>query len=241
MTLKSQDLLVVLKIAAYGIRSHRSKTRITEVTDTESKRGWTDTEDFQKTLPLGVSIEEDHIQEKYESTLFFESDIDHSLIKESIISDNWTYRQMAEDLYISTSEASAATQRAIKSKLIRISSESEKPEPIRGNLEEFIIHATKYIFPPERGSETRGIPTAYASPLFEKLIVQSNDLPPVWADPYGTMRGISISPIYKTVPKAVKKDVDLYELLSIVDTFRLGRPREIEIATYKLLERLNKL
>jgi hypothetical protein len=48
------------------------------------------------------------------------------------------------------------------------------------------------------------------------------------------MRGASIEPLYRTVPAAVVIDKTLHELLSIVDTFRIGRIREIEIAKVEL-------
>ena len=43
-----------------------------------------------------------------------------------------------------------------------------------------------------------------------------------------------IEPLYKSVPEIVNDDAELYELLVIVDTLRIGKIREIEIAKSEL-------
>lgn len=40
--------------------------------------------------------------------------------------------------------------------------------------------------------------------------------------------------MYKSVPEIVNDDAELYELLVIVDTLRIGKIREIEIAKVNL-------
>jgi hypothetical protein len=53
----------------------------------------------------------------------------------------------------------------------------------------------------------------------------------VWPDADGDVRGVTLDPLHKTVPKAARKDpVLLHELLALVDALRDGRARERRIA-----------
>ena len=52
----------------------------------------------------------------------------------------------------------------------------------------------------------------------------------VWPDEEGSVRGEAIEPLYPTIPKAAKIDSVFYELMSLVDIFRVGKSREYEIA-----------
>ncbi|MDR2906482.1 MAG: hypothetical protein LBU91_00630, partial [Bacteroidales bacterium] len=64
--------------------------------------------------------------------------------------------------------------------------------------------------------------------------ITQNDDVFVWSYSYGTNRGLAIEPLYKTVPKIVATDPELYNLLVIVDTLRMGRTREVKIAISEL-------
>jgi hypothetical protein len=72
------------------------------------------------------------------------------------------------------------------------------------------------------------------------LIIQTDELPPVWPYPEGTVRGVEFSPLYRSVPKAVAKDKALYELLALVDAIRDGRARDRELAVKELTARVSK-
>jgi hypothetical protein len=61
-------------------------------------------------------------------------------------------------------------------------------------------------------------------------IVTGGELPPVWPDPDGEVRGGSFEPLHKAVPHAARKDPRLYELLALVDALRDGRARERQLA-----------
>jgi len=86
---------------------------------------------------------------------------------------------------------------------------------------------------------TRGMPTAHAAPPLSEEIM-GDDLPPVWPDPEGTVRGETLEPLYRTVPMAARNDPQLYELLALVDAIRIGRARERNLAEKHLKERLEK-
>jgi hypothetical protein len=113
--------------------------------------------------------------------------------------------------------------------------------PILRAVEEFLIHAVKYVFPAERGEATRGLPTAYAAAPLNAQILGSGDPPPVWPDPEGEIRGLGFEPLCKCVPKAARRDSVLYELLALVDALRDGRARERRIAERELSARLREL
>jgi hypothetical protein len=81
------------------------------------------------------------------------------------------------------------------------------------------------------------MPTASAAPPLSKKISQA-DLPPVWVDPEGTVKGFSFEPLYSSVPSAVKSDPALCEILALVDALRMGRARELKLAE-ELSQRLN--
>ena len=100
-------------------------------------------------------------------------------------------------------------------------------------LKDFLVSGLRYVFPIQPGNLVRGLPTAVsASPI--KDYVDSGKEAFVWPYKGGTLRGQAISPLYKTVPEAVLRDEELYHLLVIADTLRMGHAREREIAIREL-------
>ena len=149
-----------------------------------------------------------------------------------------TMAQLGADLSMSSSQIHASLKRLEKSHLIAASREGGRP--LLKAVEEFLIHGVKYAFPAQRGEVTRGIPTAYAGPPLDEHIAPGADLPPVWPDPAGKVRGTSLDPLHKMIPAAIRKDPALYELLSLIDALRDGRVRERQIAERELTSRLRK-
>ena len=137
---------------------------------------------------------------------------------------------------MSPSEVHAAAKRAIAAKLAR--KEDDNILPNIRSLEDFLLHGIQYVFVPERGELNRGIPTSYAAAPLKKHFTNTGEPPPVWPDPEGKVRGESFSPLYKSVPVAIKKDPKLYELLVLVDAIRGGRVRERELASKDLKKKL---
>ena len=105
-------------------------------------------------------------------------------------------------------------------------------------LEELLVHGIKYVFPVTPGERVRGVPTAHSVSPMKELIVYNNDDIFVWPHPQGTVRGSAITPLYRTVPEVVQNDEELHQLLAIVDCLRLGKRREVELATEELKKRL---
>jgi len=149
---------------------------------------------------------------------------------------SWSYSQLALSIGLSPSEAHAAMRRSLGSQLA--SEAAEHPRPNLRNLYEFLVHGIRYVFVPEKKEITRGLPTAYAGPPLNKVIVPADEPPPVWPHPEGPVRGIAFSPLYKSVPFAAMQDEKLYELLALVDAIRGGRARERKLAIDALTNRL---
>ncbi len=157
------------------------------------------------------------------------------VILKLLVSGQKSYSRLAGDLFMSPSEVHAAVKRAAAAGLIDGSSKQVK----RAALAEFLIHGLKYSFPPVSGSITRGFPTSYAARPLVNMLSVADDLPPVWPSPEGPVRGYELKPLYSTVPKAIRKDDKLYELLALVDAIRSGRARERTLAARELNKRLN--
>lgn len=153
------------------------------------------------------------------------------------------------ELGLSASEIHAAIRRARRSGLLlhelapsRARSMSLRPErPNATAIREFLVHGLKYVFPSRRGELTRGVPTSYAAAPLSALIERGQDPIPVWPFAYGTERGVTFEPLYRTVPFAALRDPVLYELLAIADALREGRARERKIAEDQLRQRLRRI
>ena len=150
----------------------------------------------------------------------------------------WSFNKIAVDLNMSPSEIHAVSKRVLAARLA-IKDENIIFPNIR-NLQEFLFHGIQYVFVPDKGGLNRGLPTAYAAEPMVSYFVDNNEPPPVWPDPEGEIRGESFSPLYKSVPLAVKKDPELYQLLALVDAIRGGRAREREFAKKELALRFEQ-
>ncbi len=146
----------------------------------------------------------------------------------------WDQAQIAAELFVSQSTVSTSLRRAAE---VRLYNPSLRRVSATG-LQEAVVHGAKYFLAPIRGGITVGMPTCWAVSPFKGRIVSSDELPPVWPDPEGTVRGLSFEPLYRTAPKAAALDAGFYELLAIVDVFRDGRAREVALAKEELQRRL---
>lgn len=144
-----------------------------------------------------------------------------------------SYAELGRELDLSASQAHAAVKRASVAGLL----DAKTRKVNRRALLEFLEHGAKYVFPAKRGPVVRGLPTAHsASPLKEHLV--GHDAPVVWPDPEGEVRGESLEPLHKSVPRAARRDPQLYASLVLVDGIRAGRARERNLAVRKLEEML---
>lgn len=143
------------------------------------------------------------------------------------------YAALAEQTGLAVSAVHGALKRAAAARLVMF--DERRPVLIKPQLREFVLHGAKYAFPPVRGTLTRGVPTAHAAAPLDSVIAPSGDPVPVWPDPHGTVRGLSLAPLYPSVPEAARKDGRLHAVLALFDAIRSGQARERE-AAQRLLE-----
>lgn len=155
-----------------------------------------------------------------------------------IADDSWSVRALGEATGISKSEVSAALRRCVNAGLARIDPESGRPEANTYPLAEFLLHGIKYVYPVRPGRVVRGIPTAHSAPVWAGKLLSGGNQVFVWEDAEGEVVGEQIEPLFKSVPAAVRRDPVLYGLLALVDSVRLGRAREAELAKQWLKEYL---
>lgn len=150
--------------------------------------------------------------------------------------ESWSYQELAESVSMSPSEVHAGLNRAHTAGLV----DADKKRPNRTALLEFLVHGLRYAFAPERGGQTRGVPTGHAAPAAKGVFRVSDEPPPVWPSSEGRVRGFAFSPLYRSVPEAAGQDKALYRLLVLVDLVRGGNARERKWAAAELRKELER-
>lgn len=146
--------------------------------------------------------------------------------------DEWQQKPLAKSLRMSQSEISQSVARSVYAGLLDHSGK----KVIRQRLMAILECGLAYIFPVRPGSVVRGVPTAHsAAPLNDEILSME---PYVWPYAYGQMQGMSITPLYPTVPEAALKDQKLHVLLALSDAIRVGRTREKRMAIDLLKPRI---
>lgn len=138
--------------------------------------------------------------------------------------EDMTYPELAERTGLAVSAVHASLKRAAAARLLLF--QDRRPMLLRPQFKEFLLTGAKYAFPPLFGSLSRGVPTGYAAPPLNAIIAPSADPPPVWPSAKGAARGLSLIPLYPTVPDAALRDEKLYAMLSLFDAIRAGQARE---------------
>lgn len=135
-----------------------------------------------------------------------------------------TYPELAEQTGLALSAVHAALKRAVVARLLMF--KERRPVVLKPQLKEFVLSGAKYSFPPVWGAMSRGVPTGYAAPPLNRIIAPSADPVPVWPSAKGAARGLSLVPLYPSVPDAALRDAKLYALLTLFDAIRSGQARE---------------
>jgi DNA-binding transcriptional ArsR family regulator len=228
LMLKPQDLMVTLKILSFECHGNSLIP-----TDEGEDKPWVLFE------PISLYYkDQDEIIISDEMDDFDAIDLERieKFLKDTEIGEdysNWTYRKLAQQLFMSLSETSQAIKRATAAGLL-IKRESKGIKVNKKVLTDYIRYGVGVSFFTEKGKIVRGIPTAIAAPSFKNTFASAAELPSVWPCARGTARGVAISPLYKSVSKAVMIDPWLYKQLALVDIFRVGSAREKEEALYFL-------
>lgn len=163
---------------------------------------------------------------------------DHTEQDPPVHHDSYSVRALQASLGISKTEVASALKRCQQIGLLRLDPSTQLPRVNSKALLGFIEHGLRYVFPVKPAEMVRGIPTSFSAPVLQGKLMSGGDLIHVWPDAYGNRKGQSITPLFKTVPGAVKKDPRLYEYLALIDAVRLGNAREANLANQLLREKI---
>jgi hypothetical protein len=167
----------------------------------------------------------------------------------------WTYARLAQELGLSASEAHASVKRGLLSGLLlqnRAPTASlavaagagaqalQEPQGIYRVTRKRVRRSampSEVAGPPDNGVRLPlavGVPTSHSAPAFAGVFAPgSTDF--VWPHPNGSVRGIGVEPLHPSVPFAAIQDAKLYEMLALFDALRVGKARERNMATERLL------
>ncbi|MCA8044047.1 hypothetical protein [Burkholderia seminalis] len=212
--MKSQDILLLLKLVSLERQAHASSSSANappkDLEEEIASTGGLD-DDAGSTSPFKLNLE----------------------------LDPYSVRGLSSATGISKSEVSNALGRCYANSLAKPQRHGGGPTVNRRNLEEFLSYGIRFVFPAQMQSLTRGIPTGLTAPIFDGILRSAGEHCPVWPDPHGGTLGPAVEPLYKTVATATRDDETLYKLLAIVDSIRLGQPRERKLAITQLHGLLN--
>src|SRR5271154_5703670 len=119
-------------------------------------------------------------------------------LKLSLMEEMPGYVELGKSLGISPSEVHASVNRLTASHLLDPETKHVRLRAFRN----FLVHGVPHAFPARPQEVTRGMPTAWAAPVFGGRIMSSGEMPPVWPDPEGNVRGTSVEPLYSSAPGA---------------------------------------
>lgn len=165
---------------------------------------------------------------------------DVAVVLQLVISAQKTYVELSDAIGISASEVHEAVRRLRSARLLGVSAFRD----VRARaVEEFLVSGVRYAFPGELGPIVRGVPTAHSGPkLSEHFGASASGSPAedvlVWPYEEGTVRGVSLTPLYQAAPRTAKRNPALYELLTLIDALRTGRARERQLAKTMLAHAL---
>jgi hypothetical protein len=238
--MKSQDIVILFKLISLDLQAQNDRVK---------KREFTVILDIEDAIDLAPSESQTYLDRFLDLRLTGNvekialsnsknwegwEDIDDISIAPNI--DSYSVRALSGSLALSKSEVSNSLNRCRDIGLLNTDRLSGQPTVRKEALLDLIKYGIRYVFPAKPGPIVRGIPTAFAAPVMAGKVMSGGDLIPVWPDAYGKSKGQEITPLYKTVPGAVKKDELLYHFLALVDAIRIGGPRETKVADAMLRE-----
>jgi len=145
---------------------------------------------------------------------------------------DWTVRSLADELRLPPATVQRALERLA---VVRVFDAGRRRVNV-GACEELFVHALRFVAPGGVGGETRGMPTAWAAPPLVEHLAGNDDLPPVWPDPLGEVRGLEVQPLHPRMVSLAQADAEIYELLALIDGLRVGDARVRKLAARLLRE-----
>ncbi|HHR5900762.1 TPA: hypothetical protein ACS7XC_001671 [Providencia alcalifaciens] len=240
--MKSQDILLLLKIISMHIEINGKNTDSDIVELSNHDGGWWEafSEGGSITDVGGVSannFNDDALVSSISSVEhenWKEKGLRPSYTVENDIQNRFTVRNLELYTGISKSQISLSLNRMYDVGLAKPDRALGIPKVNIKGLLEFIAYGIKYVFPAKEGALSRGITTSIAAPALKGSLMSSGEIPPVWADPRGKTKGVMITPLHPNIFQAIQNDNRLYAMLALVDAIRIGRPREHNLALEKL-------
>lgn len=217
--MKSQDIFLLLKLVS--LAKGKVERGPLSAAETNDARSFIDDDSDENDLELTRKIDAISYIDAREGEL-----------------DIYSVRMLSQQTGISKSEVSNALNRCYRSGLAKHGRAGLAPTVNVRSLEEFLIYGIRYVFPVEMRELSRGLPTGMTAPIFSGELRSAGDQLPVWADPKGDTAGFAVTPLFKTVPLAARRDPKLYAFLALVDSIRLGQARERNLAAKKLQQLL---
>jgi len=156
------------------------------------------------------------------------------LLKIISMDKGWLNKDVAWSLRISPSEVSESLNRSKFAGLLS----PDKKKVMKSAFLSFIQFGLGYVFPAKPGDVVRGVPTGHSAPILKDHFLSTE--PYVWPSPLGKVKGQSIPTLYTNQVAAAQDDSQLYDMLTLIDTVRVGRTREVEKAMELLKELFEK-
>lgn len=151
---------------------------------------------------------------------------------------SWSYRSLAELLRVPHAVVQRALSRAEDAGLYS----APRRKVHLPHFEEFAIHALRFLAPARLGALTRGVPAAWAAvPMNEAISSSGEEPPPIWPYAHGQVRGQAVEPLHRAAPEAVGGWSDLGEILTLLDSLRVGDARVRNVAEDLLSTRLRSV
>lgn len=74
------------------------------------------------------------------------------------------------------------------------------------------------------------MPTSHSDEPLAGLLAGGSPEIFVWQYTKGTVRGVIVEPLYRSLPMAASGDPELYACLALIDAIRIGKAREKSMA-----------
>jgi hypothetical protein len=141
----------------------------------------------------------------------------------------WSPSSVKEELRLPWSTLNLSLKRLNASNLVR------NGRVNRGGLAA-LLPVLQYLIPahPDRSKRVRGRATSISAPVFKGQILANEVF--VWASDDGTVEGHSIVPLHPRIPESVTADAEIYGLMACIDALRMGRAREVALASQRICE-----
>lgn len=140
---------------------------------------------------------------------------------------DWSYRSLADRLCVPHPVVQRALSRAQEAGLYS----AERRTVHIPHIEEFAVHALRFVVPAQLGPLGPGIPAAWAAePVASAIVTSGEDPPPVWPYVRGRVRGQALKPLHAAAPEAVEDWPQLGEVLAVFDSVRASDPRVRKVA-----------